>query len=236
MATCADAVREALTEKGGVLSTNGIISLVYQKYPNKSWKESRIRAHLIGCSNHSSSKHYLSCPKFLYSVGPGKARLYNPEEDGEWIVDNRGARLKDDSEEEILGEDLIEATISFESDLGDYISRDISKLEKGLSLYDENGITGRQFNTEVGRIDLLARDKKGNLVVIELKSGKSRYTVPSQILSYIACIRKDFPEKKDAVRGIIIADGFDDILRIAVTETLYIKLVRYILSFDFKEV
>ena len=54
--TCHEAVKEAITELGRVVSNREVIDHIYKKYPNKPWKESTIKAHLIGCSvNHSSS-------------------------------------------------------------------------------------------------------------------------------------------------------------------------------------
>jgi len=82
MPTCAQAIKELFIGKGQVLTFKEIIKAIEEKYPNQ-WEISTIRTNLIGCSvNHSSSKHYPSFPKFLYTIGRGKVKLYDPERYG----------------------------------------------------------------------------------------------------------------------------------------------------------
>lgn len=63
----------------------------------------------------------------------------------------------------------------------DFITENLSQLEEGLRLKE------RQMSTDVDRIDVLAEDKNGDLVVTELKVKGGRVagdrTAP-QILSY----------------------------------------------------
>lgn len=76
MTTCAQAIKEVFKGKNQILTTKQIIDKVQEKHPN-NWKEVTIRTHTMGCSvNHSSNKHYPSFPKFLYTIGPGKVRLW----------------------------------------------------------------------------------------------------------------------------------------------------------------
>jgi hypothetical protein len=81
---------------------------------------------------------------------------------------------------------------------------------KDLELFvDEDGTPGQQYTTDVGIIDLLARDKKrGDLVVIELKRGSSDYRVIGQILAYIDWVERNLAGKEQKVRGVVIvAEG-----------------------------
>lgn len=81
---------------------------------------------------------------------------------------------------------------------------------KDLELFiDEDGTPGQQYTTDVGIIDLLARDKKrGDLVVIELKRGASDYRVIGQVLAYIDWVERNLAAKGQKVRGIVIvAEG-----------------------------
>jgi len=229
MATCAQAIKEAFKDKAQILSTKQIIDAVQKKYPDK-WKEVTIRTHTMGCSvNHSSSKYYPSFPKFLYTVAPGKVRLYDPEKDGDF------PKAHNVLEDEIVSEeDALEVTLSLERDLQEYLCRDLTQLESGLRLFKEEGLIGREVSTEAGKIDILAKDSNNNLVVIELKASQASYGVLGQILSYIASIKKEL--KGENVRGIIIAEDFDKKLTLAVTEVSNVSLVKYKVNFDFEKV
>jgi hypothetical protein len=233
MVTCKTAVIEALNDLGNIATTREVIDCVYRKYPNKPWKASSIRCHLIGLSvNHPSSKHYptLHRQACLFYLGEGRYKIYEPEKDN-FDVPNEN----EDSLVDIDGDDYIEATISLEKDLEEYIIRDLNQIEKGLKLYTRGEVNGRQFNTEVVRIDILAVDKNNNLVVIELKAGTASYTVIGQILGYISWVRKNLSQGNE-VKGIIIADDFDKRVKYASLEIPNIALKKYDVTFSFTDV
>jgi hypothetical protein len=234
MVTCAEAIRELFSSKDQILTTKEIIDAVSRKYPGV-WKEVTIRTHTMGCSiNHTSSKWYPSFPKFLYTVESGRVRLYDRESDGIFNIDTRIPR-NDSSDEGISGEEeIIEFAFSFEKDLQEYLSRELQKLESGLILFTEEGLTGREISIDSGRIDILAKDAKNDLVIIELKVNQAPHSSLTQILSYMASIKKQFIGKK--VRGIIIAENFDKRLKLAVTQVPNVTLMQYKVKFDFEKV
>jgi hypothetical protein len=203
MPTCADAIKEVFKSQDQILTTKQIIDAVQRKYPEK-WKEVTIRTHTTGCSvNHSSSKWYPSFRKFLYTVGPGKVRLYDPEKDGDFNSQSQNSL----EEEAPTEEAALETTLSLERDLQEYLSRDLGRLEPGLRLFTDEGLPGREVSTEAGKIDILAKDREDRLVVVELKASKASYGVLGQILSYMASIRNELGAK--SIRGIIVAEDFD---------------------------
>jgi len=75
-------------------------------------------------------------------------------------------------------------------------------------------LSGREVSTEADKIDILAKDNNG-LVVIELKASKATFSTLGQILSYMASIKMDL--KAENVRGVIVADEFDKKLMLAMT-------------------
>ena len=237
MVTCAEAIREVLTEIGGVASTSQIISFIYRRYPDKPWKESTIRAHVIGCSvNHSSSHHYPNFPKFLFTVGAGRVRLYDRERDGEWIVDQKGTHVADEetvSEGLATEEESIEATISLERDLETHLLQNLVSLEVGLKPYSDPG-TSRQFQVESGRVDILAQDSNEDLVVIEIKTGIAKDSVLTQLLDYMVHVRRDLASAKK-VTGIILAHDFTGRLMNAVKEVPSVKLKKFKVNFQFED-
>lgn len=234
MVTCADAIRVLFSSKDQILTTKEIIDAVSKKYPG-IWKEVTIRTHTMGCSiNHTSSKWYPSFPKFLYTVESGRVRLYDRESDGIFDIDT-GTPRNDSSDEGISSEEeIIEFAFSFEKDLQEYLSRELQKLESGLTLFTEEGLTGREISIDSGRIDILAKDAKNDLVIIELKVNQAPHSSLTQILSYMASIKKQFIGKN--VRGIIIAENFDTRLKLAVTQVPSVTLMQYKVKFDFEKV
>ncbi len=122
----------------------------------------------------------------------------------------------------------IDTQVSLEKDLQQYLSTRVQELENDLVLV-EGGV---EYQTEAGRIDLLAKDSGGNLVVIELKAGKGKDAALGQLLGYIGCMS----EKNNNVRGILVSSGFDRRVIFAAKNLSNIKLIQYELSFKLNEI
>lgn len=123
-----------------------------------------------------------------------------------------------------------------ESNLEDFIVYNWSKLpmSKQYDIYkDEDGRPGKQYEVDVGRIDVLARSKNGKeWLVIELKKGKTGDVVVGQILRYMGYIRSQLADPGDKVSGLLIAGSEDDKLQYAVSSVPDITFMTY--SVDFK--
>ncbi len=87
----------------------------------------------------------------------------------------------------------------------------------------------------MSRIDLLGVDGNGNPVVIELEAGVAGDQALGQILNYIGWIEQDFGEEKH-MRGIIVANDFDEGLKAAVATLPPISLKRNVIEFRFQDV
>ena len=125
-------------------------------------------------------------------------------------------------------EESIEASVSLERDLHSYLASRVAEIESGLTLV-ENGV---EYQTEAGRIDLLARDANNHFVVVELKAGKAKDNALGQLLGYIGCLSTS----ETNVRGILVASNFDPRVVFAAKGLPHVKLVRYQLSFTLEEV
>ena len=86
-------------------------------------------------------------------------------------------------------------------------------IEEGLQLIK------RQYSCPgVGRIDILCKDKKGNLVVVELKRfGVKHDSILDQILRYMGYVKEHLAKGSQKVRGIIVVGKVDEKLRYAVS-------------------
>jgi hypothetical protein len=235
MVTCADAIEEAVKNFDGIVVKNQIIDYLNIKYPEKPWKLSTIQAHMIGCSvNHSSSHHY-NLRKFLYTVDSSRVRLYNPETDGVWVQTPNGMIQQGASTDEFdLNEvefDNSEITLSMEKDLETFLINNIISLDPTLLLTK----TGkRQITVPSGRIDILAKDKEGFDVIIELKAGEAKDGSLTQLLAYMNDLISESNSGK--VRGILVAHEFSDKLKKASKLVSGICLKRYNVSFNFEAI
>ena len=70
-------------------------------------------------------------------------------------------------------------------------------------------VTQRQYDTDVGRIDLLLEACTGGETVVELKLGRIGREAVSQLRRYMGWIRKTATGKNRGkkVRGIIVCEG-----------------------------
>ena len=110
-------------------------------------------------------------------------------------------------------------------------------LESGLEVYaDEDGTAvGAGFLTEVGNIDLLAQDERGDLVVVMVAERDGHRELVAEVLQRIGWIRKHLAKRKQEVRGIVLLEPHAEDLSYAasaVAGTVDFKTYRVALSFD----
>ena len=97
----------------------------------------------------------------------------------------------------------------------------------------EDNRTGQQYPTDVGVIDILAKDVSSNTyVVIELKKGKSSDVVIGQTLRYMGWVREHLSSADDPVRGLIICSGADEKLDYALSMIPNIDVKFYKVNFQ----
>jgi len=220
-------VFEAAKElKSPPFTPNDIIRKVHEINPEIP--AGTIRSYVIAMApNHPSSKHHPSTRKrhgFFEYLGEGRFRLKDKIDE---TTEPNG------EEEDTIEENLEETQISLEGDLETFILKDLASVEDGLSQYQ--GDRGEQFSVDSGRIDVLAVDKEGSFVVIELKAGTATDSVLAQVLAYMADVKKTLAVQK-RVRGIIIAYDFSNRLTSAVSLLENVAIMKYKVKFDFERV
>jgi len=204
-----------------------VIRIIHRRRPQV--KANTIRAHMIGCApNHPSHKYYSMPHDIFRYMSNGKYRLSRPEETMP-------------SEEEIpqgpeVVEESREFSYEFERDLEHHLVENLEAIEPGLKLYVKDKETdGEQFVTDVGKIDVLARDKIGDFVVIEVKGSEATDKAVGQLLRYMGWVKKKLA-KQQGVRGIIIAKKASDELKYAVSSLENVAIKEYEVQFNFRNV
>jgi hypothetical protein len=128
------------------------------------------------------------------------------------------------------------AAISVERDLRKYLVPNLTSLEPGLNLYRDQDRDGEEYPIDAGRmrIDILAKDQAGDYVIIELKAGVADSETFGQISAYIGWVKRNLA-KDNKVRGIIVANDFEERVKYAAQSVSNIELKRYGLKFEFND-
>ena len=163
-----DMVKELSVQKGKILERDKIISWFRQKYP--LIKQGTITAHQVRLSINAKSRihHTVDQGKddLFFQIDTKKYRLYDQASDPSPIYTKS-------QEEEIIATEIENSTeeneFAYERDLQNFLAKNLSLIEPGLTLYIEEGITGLEFPVGNKFIDILAKDKGNNYVVVELK-------------------------------------------------------------------
>jgi endonuclease len=127
------------------------------------------------------------------------------------------------------------STFAYERHLRDYLARNLSIIEPGLRLYEEEGFSGVEFPVGGRFIDVLATTANGDFVVIELKVSRGYDRTIGQILRYMGWVQQHLAGDK-GVRGIIVASEITEDLRLAASRISDVVLMEYELSFRLKPV
>lgn len=173
---------ELAPQKAHLFSKDQAVEWFGYHYPKI--KEGTILAHLVRFSSNAPSRlHYnvKADEDLLFQVDRSHFRLYDSSNDPAPIhskVDTLPSP-GDDADRESQGS----SEFAYESDLRDFLAKNLIVIEPGLQLYQEEGITGIEFPVGGRFIDILAVDAEKRLVVIELKVSRGYDRVVGQLLS-----------------------------------------------------
>lgn len=236
-----DMLQEWGLKPGQVFTIARAVEWFAANYPKL--KSGSIRAHLVqAATNDVSRLHHPATNEtddILFKVASGQYRLYEPGKDPAPIHDmvagdvaRQDAAIAVDEEEE-EGEEAAPGSSEFllEKDLQRYLAENLECIEPGLKLYEDEDIRGIEYEAGGGRrIDILALDRSGAFVVLELKVSRGYDRVIGQLLRYMNWVRKELAEPGQLVRGIIVCRAISEDLRLACASIRDVELCEYKLS------
>ncbi len=233
-------VADCNVSKGQVISRDQVTSWFKSKYPKI--KPATVTAHLAKMSVNAPSRvHYNANTNgdddLFYQIDGGHFRLYDAATDPSPIYEkNQSLDLENYEKDKTEDEPPKSSEFAYESDLRDFLSRNLTIIEQGLKLYEEEGIIGVEFPVGGRFIDILAVDRGNHFIVIELKVSRGYDRVIGQLLRYMTWIETNLAEPNQMVRGIIIAKEISNDLRLAALRVPDVQLFEYELSISLKEV
>lgn len=96
-----------------------------------------------------------------------------------------------------------------EKAIEDFYEKQLGLIEAGLTLVED----GRQYQTPIGRMDLLCWGADNMYVVVEIKVGEAEDAVFGQVLRYMGWIHRNIDEGAGNVRSIVVAGAFGETAR-----------------------
>jgi hypothetical protein len=227
---------ELAPEKGRIFTRDQATSWFAQHYPKV--KHATVSANLIMFSTNAPSRvHYK--PRHdedvLFQIDKSRFRQFDPSIDPSPIQSNEGtvAPAIDEADEELSS---TPSEFAYERDLQAFLAKNLSIIEPGLRLFEEEGITGVEYPVGGRFVDILGLDKHDRLVVVELKVSRGYDRVVGQILRYMAWIKKHQAEPGQDVRAVIVAREISDDLKLACSMVPGVELFEYELSVDLRQV
>ncbi|MDH4072024.1 MAG: endonuclease NucS [Gammaproteobacteria bacterium] len=237
-------VKDLGISPGQQLSRQTIMTWFANKYPKL--KSGTISAHIIKMTtNAPSRRHYHATPgsdDLFFQTDRSTLRLYDSESDPaplgvesqELEAGISEAEDEDEYDETRTGAGAEE--FAYEADLKNYLSKNLHVLEPGLTLFEDEGISGIEFPVGGRYIDILAKDDNGGLVVIELKVSRGYDRVVGQLMRYMAWISEHMADADQDVRGIIVAREISKDLLMASSLLAKVSLFEYKLALSVSKV
>ena len=229
-------------EAGRTVTRSQIIAWFAEHYPRV--KKATVSAHLLLLSTNAPSRiHYGVRPgdhDLFYQLDGRTFRLYDAGQDPAPIYEAKSDPTIDPTDDIEDPDDEVDAgtrsEFAYERDLQSFLAKNLHLLEPGLSLYNDEGIIGIEYPAGGRSIDILAVDRSGRLVAIELKVSRGYDRTVGQLLRYMGYISENLAEEGQAVRGIIVAREISEDLRLATRHARGVELYEYRLSVSVSQV
>lgn len=226
------------TKNNGIFEKKDAVDWFNKNYPKI--KNNTVTAHLAKFSTNDRNRvHYHAHSDgrddILFRINEHTYRKYIKTDDPDPIYRMEQTEKIIQKEDDDYEKSSYDTTFAYEEDLKNYLAKNLEIIEPGLKLFEEDGITGLEYEVNGRFIDILAIDANKNYVVIELKVSKSYDRVIGQLLRYKNWIKKEFANEEKKVRGIIIANEISEDLKIACMGLPDIKLYEYELSVTLSE-
>jgi endonuclease len=239
-----DMVQQLGLKPGQVITSSRVLSWFATQYPKL--QPSGVKANLVLLSTNDRNRLHHPVKEgddLLFKVDKGQYRLYEPGKDpapirefmdGDVAEEEQNLDVDDEAEDEMLP--VASSEFLLERDLQLYLAKNLQVIEPGLKLYEGEEGDGFEYSAGNRFIDILAVDRAGDLVVLELKVSRAYDRVIGQLLRYVNWIRQNVANPGQKVRGMIVCRAISDDLRLACASIPDVELLEYQLSVSVSKV
>ncbi|MFP4417128.1 MAG: endonuclease NucS domain-containing protein [Chitinispirillaceae bacterium] len=241
-------IREGIEARAGKATISSLRDWVLEHYPGTN--ANTVQCQIIVCTvNHESRIHYPENQKprkadteidFLFRTDRGRVELYDPRIHGNWeIAQDEHGFLQVHKIEPRHGkpEDIFVSNgFIQENQLLTYLAKHLEVIEEGLEFFvDDAGNDGFEYQTDIGRIDLLAVDREGGLIVVQIEKVYSAQSSSGQLLGFRNWVKKHVANGRK-VRAYLIGSKIPDTVRYALSQLDDVFLKEYELNISLRDV
>ena len=228
---------DAIAELPETFADHDVLDWFSARYPQI--KGSTVRLHLHSLCVNVPPEPYLPHPggqsRVLYRIGHARYQRHDPTASAS-VERRAGAAVREQSERYEVGEGVAaDCEFTLEAHLEDFLATNWENIDFGqpLRIWRDGSVEcGRQYRTGVGRIDFLCSDEaSGDIVVVELKRGRSSDSAVGQCLRYMGWVQEHLADGQQ-VRGLIISHESDKQLAYAVKMLPDVEAWTYRVSFE----
>jgi transcription antitermination factor NusG len=193
----------------------------FNSFGERIVKSNRIILDYFKKNSVNASPRTISC--FIYRIRD------------KWDSDNASEVITDNADEinNINNEEQMFFLEKYLEDLliGNWESTDLGK-NSNIIYSDDNELLSQQYKTDIGKIDILAKEKDTDTyVVIELKRNQTSDDTVGQISRYMGWVKENLAND-NLVKGIIIGYEKDDKIHYALKTVPNIELFLYRINFS----
>lgn len=199
-----ETLREVFYEEDRVLTRPEVFSLVRAMYPRHEWVKATVDSWLGGLTVNDGarcSRRWASQRAFLFNLGRGRRRVYDPLRDGFWVV------VRDGKECEVT----------------EISTARLEHVEAGLRPLRRDSLVDQ---IELRKPDFLATDQHGRYVVVGVEGGKATVKTLKRVLKNVRGLTRHLTGGT-SVRGMILAHQFEKLLQHFAVDLPNGKFVKY---------
>ncbi len=200
-----------------------------QLQPFKQWFRTTQNVPKAALMTTHQMRNYMAAQGWHIRQTDGQVLIMQP---GAETLPGPIAETEEPDTEETTAESSEASLFAVESHLRDYLKKNLNSSLKSFPRLDD---AKSEYATDVGFIDLLAKDAEGNYYIFEFKLRRGADVALGQLLRYMGWCSKHLAEGRK-VFGVILAAEISDKLRYAVLNVPNVTLLEYELQIRVKPV